>query len=259
MTDDQSVTTAYTQDTQATPYPGSRGQGPKHKSPKKKGKHGGGSQLPAISSPRSPRNGGGNGDEANAARSPRSSPRNSRGGGAGGDDDDASHASSITQGAAGPSSALAGADIGVMAQREVQKQFKLAERMSMERATKAAAVAKDLAALNALDEQIEYIRRERLTRLEHDLAARKASHKAVSTEFDAACHRLRGLVDEQQTTTRKSLNRASRLTGDFITSELTARRGYSMKAPTSHYRPHNKRGFNKACGVKLTPVVPGGV
>ena len=119
--------------------------------------------------------------------------------------------------------------------------------------------AKDLAALNALDEQIEYIRRERLTRLEHDLAARKASHKAVSTEFDAACHRLRGLVDEQQTTTRKSLNRASRLTGDFITSELTARRGYSMKAPTSHYRPHNKRGFNKACGVKLTPVVPGGV
>ena len=237
--DDQSIATAHTND---TPFPGSRGQGGSKGGGGggKSKKHGKGKGLPEIKSPRSPR--------SDADRSPRGM-RASR------DDDDASHASSITQAAdKGGAPPARGVDIGMMAQREVQKQFQLAERMNLERNHREAAIQKDAADLAQLDEQIGYIRRERLDRLDADLKHRKEMYATVSHEFEAAMKRLHDLSSLQANTVHKSMNKASRVTRNFISNELTATRGYSM-------RNVRKKRFQPPTQLaplpKFSPVVPG--
>lgn len=234
--DDQSIATAHTNE---TPYPGSRGQGASKKHDKAGGARGG-KTLPAVTSPRSPR-GLPEDAGADAPASPRRPAR---------DDDDASHASSITRHeGANPTR---GVDIGMMAQREVQKQFQLAERMHQERSRRGEQMARDAAELAQIDERIAYIKRERLDRLDADLAHRKHMHATVSKEFDAAMKRLHRLVEDQRATANRSVNRNANVTGRVISEELAAARGYSMKGRTQHKA--TRKFFSKAKPAKLPPV-----
>ena len=245
MDDSQSYATAHTNE---TPYPGSRGQGGP-------GKGGGKAigKLPEVKSPRSPRAEGGGGGGGGSAASPSKagrSPRGSRDGD--GDDDDASHASSITNVAP-----ARGVDIGMMAQREVQKQFKLAERMHQERSRRGEAMTKDEAEIASIEEQIAYIKKERLDRLDRDLVHRKHMHETVSKEFDAAMKRLHRLVEDQRATANRSVNKNANITGKIISTELAAARGYSMKGKTQCRRRFFKKKSDKLPPVGFSPVVPG--